>query len=60
MNKSSLNSDLDIVIKNFEKKFETLQCRGYEEELQNAINELGGITLNTLKNFKKAILNNMD
>lgn len=60
MNTSSLNSELDTAIKNFQKKFETLQCRGYEEYLQNALNELGGITLNALKDFKKAILHNLE
>lgn len=56
MNKIAVQASLDGAIQKFEKKFDSIQSRGYEEELQSAINELGGITLEALKDFRKAIL----
>lgn len=58
MNKLSLNTDLDKAIKKYEKQFESLQSRGFEDDLQNVVNELGLMTLTALNDFKKAILEN--
>lgn len=58
MNKVLLNLDLDKAIKKYEKQFESMQSRGYEEELQGVVNELGLMTLNALNDFKNAILEN--
>lgn len=60
MNKHILKSELDAALKKFEAEFESLQSRGFEEETQCAINELGNITFKALKSFEKSIIDNMD
>lgn len=44
----------------FEKDFEKIQYRGYSEDTQCAVNELGTITHNALVEFKNAILSELD
>nr|DAJ71114.1 MAG TPA: hypothetical protein [Caudoviricetes sp.]DAL76020.1 MAG TPA: hypothetical protein [Caudoviricetes sp.] len=60
MDKKALSNDLDKTLSKFNNQFEQLQNRGYSEDVQCAINELGTITQEALNGFKKAILSNLD
>ena len=60
MNQAKLKADLDSAIKKFEKDSDFLQSRGIDEDTQEAINVLCNATLNALKDFRAAILNQSD
>ena len=60
MDKKALSNDLDKTLSKFNNQFEQLQNRGYSEDVQCAINELGTITQEAINGFKKAILSNLD
>lgn len=62
MNQTRLNVQISQSVSTFKKDFEKMQKANayYPEEVQEAVNRLGLITLKALENIEKALTSDMD